>query len=402
MDPVQAAATTAPPVVRRRPWRIAAIVLLLLAVALFAAWQAALNTLERRVRDALGPEATLQDLRIGWPGVVVVEQLRLKAPEGWPAPEALRAERIEVVPALRSLLSERMVVEAVKVEGAYLSVRRSRDGKLELLPGLVERARRNREDRDGASEDAGRALTLDRIDFDDASIDFHDASVGREPVRLHLADVAASFEDLKLPELDARSALSLEGRIRSRRKEQPDGEAAVKGWLQVATRESDLHLSLRDVDLLALEPYLIKRSEVGVQRGRLSLDMKSRVRERQLHAPGEMTLADLQLKSGGGLTGTFMGMPRKAVIASLKSGGDRIRLSFVLEGDLDNTRFSLNETLATRVAVGMAQTLGVGLVDFVKDIGSFGGDALEATGDAIGNLFGKGRSSDEGKGEEKP
>ena len=34
-------------------------------------------TLERQVREALGPEATLQDLRIGWPGVVVVDQLRL-------------------------------------------------------------------------------------------------------------------------------------------------------------------------------------------------------------------------------------------------------------------------------------------------------------------------------------
>jgi hypothetical protein len=94
-----------------------------------------------------------------------------------------------------------------------------------------------------------------------------------------------------------------------------------------------------------------------------------------------------------------MGMPRSAVIAGLKRGGDKIELDFTLEGDLDNTKFSLNETLATRVAVGTAQALGVGFVDIIKDVGTFGGDALDATGNAIGKLFGKDDDDekDEGK-----
>ena len=395
---------------RRWPW-IALATLLLLAGLGFAGWRAAVQKLEQQVLEALGPEAELRELRVVWPGIVVLEDLRLKAPPDWPAQETLRADRVEVVPTLRSLTTERALVDRITIEGAYLSVLRSREGKLVLLPTLLDRARRKAEQpRD--PDAARRAVTLDRIALKGAVVDYYDASVREpRPVNLRLVDVAATLEDLKLPELDARSALSLDGRItgeapprdgagRSRpprdadaenaRKGTPqDGSLHVEGWLQIASRESDLKIVLEEVDLVALEPYLIKRSETGVERGRLSLDMTSKVRERRLHAPGRLVLDDLELASGGGLRGTFMGMPRSAVIAALKRGGDKIELDFTLEGDLDNTRFSLNETLATRVAVGTAQALGVGFVDIIKDVGTFGGDALEATGSAIGKLFGK-------------
>ena len=83
-------------------------------------------------------------------------------------------------------------------------------------------------------------------------------------------------------------------------------------------------------------------------------------------------------------------MSRGAVLAALKSGGDRIDLDFTLEGNLDNPRFSLNETLSMRLAVGAAASLGIGVVDMVKDLGSATGRGLEAVGDAVGNLFGGG------------
>ncbi|MGH8428981.1 MAG: DUF748 domain-containing protein, partial [Solimonas sp.] len=142
------------------------------------------------------------------------------------------------------------------------------------------------------------------------------------------------------------------------------------------------------IDLVQLEPYLLKASEAGVERGRLDLDLHSQVQKRQLKAPGKLVLKDLQLRSGSGVGGSFMGVSRRAVIASLKSGGDRIDLSFMLEGNLDNPKFSLNETLSVRLAVGMAQSLGVGLVDLVKEAGSATGRGLEAVGNAFGGLFG--------------
>ena len=78
------------------------------------------------------------------------------------------------------------------------------------------------------------------------------------------------------------------------------------------------------------------------------------------------------------------------MVSSLKSGGDRIDLDFVLEGDLSSPRFSLNETLSMRLTVGAAASLGIGVVDMVKDLGSATGRGLEAVGDAVGGLFGGG------------
>lgn len=373
-----------PPALRRRSvvrgLAIFAGVLLGLGLLLLASWHWALRTLEQQVLAALGPESTLSSIDIRWPGIVVVSGLRIAAPEGWPETDTLRAERIEIVPDLRSLATERVLVRRVSVTGAYLSVLRNRQGSLQLLPTLLHRARRP-----VAPGQASKALSLGLIEIDQARLDFHDQSLPRKPVHLHIEPVHAAMRDLRLPELSGQSALEISGTVRGA---QRDGSLDIRGWLEVATRESDLQIRLDNVDLVSLEPYLIKASESGVRRGGLSLDLHSQVRGRQLKAPGTLLLRDLQLKSSGGVSGTFMGMPRQAVIGALKSGGDQISLSFSLDGNLDNPQFSLNETLSVRVAVGVAQSLGVGLVDIVRDVGSLGGRAIEATGNAIGKLFG--------------
>lgn len=354
-------------------------VLMGLALLLLAGWHWTLRTLEQQVLAALGPESTLSSIDIRWPGIVVVSGLRIAAPAGWPEADTLRAERIEIVPDLRSFATERVLVRRVSVSGAYLSVLRNRQGSLVLLPTLIQRAGRS-----ATTAHQAKGLSLGLIEIDQARLDFLDQSLPKKTVHLQIEPVHASMRDLRLPELSGQSALEITGTVQGA---QRDGSLDIRGWLEVGTRESDLQIRLDNVDLVSLEPYLIKASESGVRRGGLSLDLHSQVRSKQLKAPGTLVLSDLQLKSSGEVSGTFMGMPRQAVIGALKSGGDQISLSFTLEGDLDNPQFSLNETLSVRVAVGVAQSLGVGLVDIVRDVGTLGGRAIEATGNAIGKLF---------------
>lgn len=213
-DPLPSSSSSSVPSSRRRwPWILLALIVVL-AGLLFAGWRAALHQLESQVLLALGPEAELRELRVDWPGVLVIEGLRLEAPRQWPAQETLRADRVEVVPTLRSLVSERAIVNRVRIEGAYLSVLRTRAGKLELLPTLIERARRPPGSPEDGQSGARRAVRLDHIALEDAVVDYYDASVREpRPVNLRLVDVAATLEDLALPELDQRSAFKLEGRI---------------------------------------------------------------------------------------------------------------------------------------------------------------------------------------------
>jgi hypothetical protein len=187
---------------------------------------------------------------------------------------------------------------------------------------------------------------------------------------------------LHVPVLSGRTSLDLDGVVKGVRR---NGTLAIKGWAELATRNSDIRTTLRGVDLIALQPYLVKSDEAGVRRGTLDLQLQSKVRDKRLHAPGKATLADLELSAGGGAFGTFMGVPRQAVIAALKNRDGRISIDFTLEGNLDDPKFSLNENFALRMGAAVAQGLGISLEGLTRGVGG----AAEGIGSAIKNLFGQ-------------
>jgi hypothetical protein len=162
--------------------------------------------------------------------------------------------------------------------------------------------------------------------------------------------------------------------------------------MEFASKDSDITNKLRGVDLVALQPYLLKATESGVKKGTLDLDLRSTIKANHMHAPGTLTLNGLELESGN----TFMGMPRAAVVGFMKDKNERITVKFVLDGKLDDPQFKLNEGLATRIASSLGDTLGVSLEGIVKGAGSVGqkgmeavGGAAEGVGKSLKGLFGK-------------
>ncbi len=150
----------------------------------------------------------------------------------------------------------------------------------------------------------------------------------------------------------------------------------MEGHVNPATRDADLALQAKGVDLVALSPYLLRTNESTVRRGTLDLALDAKVKAQRLNAPGRLTLTDLELASGGVL-GTFAGVPRQAVLAAMSRDG-RIELAFALEGRVDDPKFSVNELFAARFAVGLAEKLGVSI-----------GGVVEGVGGVIKGLFGR-------------
>ena len=155
---------------------------------------------------------------------------------------------------------------------------------------------------------------------------------------------------------------------------------------------------LTAVDLVALQPYLVKKNEVQVARGSLDLNLDSEVREKHLDGKGKIVLRDLEFAPSRGFFDTFMGLPRSAVIGFLKDNHNAIAVDFTLKGDTDHPNFSLNESLSTRIAASMAGTLGVNIKSVAEGIGTLGrkgvegaGSVVEGIGSAIKGLFGGGR-----------
>lgn len=362
--------------IRARRWLwIGLVAVGVLAVVAVTALHFAAKALKGQIEQALGPDSEVGAIAVGW-STIEIRNLRIRGPKGWPAEDALRAERIVVAPDLRALLSAAPRVHRITVEKGYLSMVRVRDGRLRVVPGLTE------------SKPAGKSgvrpptVALGAVELRDTAMDFYDETVRRPAHRLRLENLQALVEDLRVPDLSGRTRLKLEAMVKG---VQRNGTAAVQGWVEIATRDSEIVTRLRGVDLVALQPYLIKAAETGVRRGSLDLDLNSVVRKNALRAPGTMTLTGLELAEGGGALGTFMGMPRQAVLAALRNNQGQIRMNFTLEGRLDDPKFSLNESFATRVGAGVAQTLGVSIEGLARGVGG----AARGVGDTLRGLFGR-------------
>ncbi len=363
-------------------WGLRALIaLVILAVVLSGALYFGARVLKGKVEQALGSESEIGEVRLGF-GSVDVLKLRIKAPAGWPAAETLRAERIVIRPDLLALLSARIRISSIDIEGGYVSALRGNDGKLRVVPSLLDKKGEKTGDKDPE-------VSIGAIELKDGVLEFFDATVRRPPHKIRLEKLQAKVTNLNLPELDEKSSLHLDGVLKGVR---TDGTLRIDGWMRFGNRDSDLRNTLRGVDLLALQPYLLKTAETGVRKGTLDLDLQASIKANRLHAPGTLTLNGLELDSGG----TFMGMPRAAVVSLMKDKSDKITIHFTLEGRLDDPNFRLNEGFSTKITSSLGSLVGISVEGLAKGAGVLGqkgveaaGSAAEGVGKAVRGLFGK-------------
>ena len=354
---------------RRRLALAGAIVLGLILLAVIAL-QVATRQLQAEVALALGPRASIGAIRPGWTGIDVLD-LRIQGPAGWPVADELRASRVRITPDPRSLFGGPWRIAQVRVEGAYLAVLRTRDGKTRVLPSLLEKPQDKTKPASSATSPAAKPdplakplLIIGRVALDGAQVEFFDSSVRQPALRLTLDQVDADVGPLVLPQLDKPLQVQLDGVFKG---VQRDGRIRIDGDYTVASRDADIRARFNDVDLVTLQPYLLKVADKGIKRGTLDLDLRANVVRNQLKAPGKLTLTGLEFASDGALS-TFAGVPRQAVLAAMSKDG-KLEVKFTLEGRLDDPAFSLNENLVTRIASGMAESLGVSLSGMVKGLG---------------------------------
>lgn len=353
----------------KRPLVILAVLIGALAVAAVLGQRVAVGRLKAGIEAALGPRASVGAIDIGWTGVEI-RDLRIRSARGaWPADDELRAERVHLRPALASLWAQGWRVSRVRIVDAYVSIQRARNGRLRVLPALLERPSAT-----GTAATSATAVHIERIELERAAIDFYDATVRQPAHRMQLDQLEAQIGPIDWPGLDTPAGIDIRSRFKGPHQ---DGRLTITGALTPATRDAHLKAGVHGVDLVALQPYLLKVNEGGVRRGTLDLVLDATVNAQQLHAPGKVTLVGLELAPGGGMLSTFAGVPRQAVIAAM-SRDDRLEVAFTLDGRLDDPAFSINENFATRLAGGLAEALGVSL-----------GGVVEGVGNLVKGLFGR-------------
>jgi hypothetical protein len=361
-------------------WAGAVIVVLLLAVVgggFFVAQQ-----MKARVLETLGPLGSVEDIDVGY-ARITLSRVRLRGPKGWPTDDTMRAERVTLNVDMRALLSNRVHLRHVTVDGFYLSVVRFADGRVELLPNLRQSTREAQAGSSEATAHAQEDRLIDHVTFERGAMEFFDESVQTPPYRILIADARANVDNLHLPALAEPTKLDMTGSIKG---PSHTGTVTFNGWVKIANKDSQTHTTLHNVDIVTLDPYLLRKAgaKTTVTGGTLDLTLDATVHAYRIHAPGSVVLNRLQLSDNGNPLDTFLSIPAKIAIAALKNH-DQIKLDFELDGDLRDPKFSVNESLMNKLAEGFAKVVGVNTEGVAKNAGG----VVKSIGDTLKHLFGK-------------
>ena len=345
----------------------------LLGMSVVMGYLVGVRLLQERIVEALGPGSGITEVKVNWFSLDVFG-VSIAAPKDWPTGRTFRAARVQIIPSLQTLLTDQIHVASIVFEKPYVSVMRT-SGKWVLFPGLTEtRDRRKKNTEAGGANFSPRAVTISKIELQDAVVELFDATVTRPPLKTRLERVDAVIGDVAVPWLKARTHFELSAIVKGIRR---DGQVKASGWLAPTQGDSSSQITLHAVDLVGLQPYLVKMGEAQVRRGTLDLRLNSEVRANRLDGKGKIIIRDLEFAPSRGFLETFMGIPRSAVINFLKNNENAIDVDFVLAGDTSNPRFSINEAIANRVAMGMAAELGVSIRGLAEDFGTLGRRSVE-------------------------
>lgn len=366
-------------------------------VGFFILTHFAIKILKDQIEQALGPESTIKEMHVGLTGITI-SGIRIQAPlkkitqERWPAPDQLRAQSIVIVPDILGLLSANIRIRSITIDQAYLCILREPNGALKILPSLIAANPQNAK-KDKKNVQKKLEIRIGEILLTNSSIDFFDASVRQPAHKLQLQKLRARIKNIHLPNLNSTLDLTIDGTLKGI---QHQGAVSIYGTTNIATHDSNISTTLKQIDLLVFQPYFIKATESGVRSGLLDLNLYSRINNNHLHAPGKLILSKFELQPANNKGGTFAGLPLKTVIGFMKNSDNQINLNFTLEGNLNDPNFSLNENFSTRIASSLSGAMGLSLEDIARATGNLGKKTVGAAGAAgseIGNrlkqLFGK-------------
>jgi Domain of Unknown Function (DUF748) len=361
-----------------------------LGMSVVVGYRVGVRLLQERIVESLGPGSSITEIKVNWFSLDVFG-VSIAAPKDWPTGRTFRAARVRIIPSLQTLLTDQIHISSIVFEKPYVSVMRT-TGKWVLFPGLTETRERRKNTEAGGANFPPRALTISKIELQDGVVELFDATVSRPPLKTRLERVDAVIGDVAVPWLKTRTHFELAANVKGIRR---DGRAKVSGWLGPAQEDSSSQITLYAVDLVGLQPYLVRMGEAQVRKGTLDLRLNSEVRANRLDGKGKIIIRDLEFAPSRGYLETFMGIPRSAVINFLKNNENAIDVDFVLIGDTSNPRFSINEAIATRVAMGMAAELGVSIRGLAEEFGNLGRRSVEGAagvaegvGSVLRGLFG--------------
>lgn len=305
---------------------------------------------------------------------VVIENLTLQAASHGPDISPARASKVVLEPDWHALLARRLVLRTVTIDGFTLPVYRTADGKLQILPALTAQIKNETHDRDPSPSKL--VVKVEKIGLTHGTLDFIDAAIAKPAHKITLEQVQATIGPCQFPQGSERTAVDLSAQMPGRHKK---GAVFIKGWFVPVSKDTDMQIRLNDIDVPRVAPYLRKDTSTSLVDGLMGLTMHLRIKQQHLDAQGNIMLSDLQFNDQA----LLLSLPRKVVLAALKNHQGKVSFNFSVQGQLNDPKFALDDSIAAHVAGGLANAIGVsvrgaaeGATDIIKGLGGAFTDLL--------------------------
>jgi uncharacterized protein involved in outer membrane biogenesis len=213
---------------------------------------------------------------------------------------------------------------------------------------------------DAAPPDATDTFPVNvrRVRIDNGKLDFADLSLRPQfGAKIHeLSGVITGLASNR----NTRSQIELDGRV------DEFGSARIRGELNpFAPRDNtDVNVVFKNVDMVSASPYAMKFAGYKIAEGKISLDLKYRVKDSQLNGDNQVVIDKLTLGERVDSPDALK-LPLELAIAILKDSDGRIDLGVPVTGNMNDPQFSYGAVIwkaignvLTRIVTAPFRALG--------------------------------------------
>jgi hypothetical protein len=334
---------------------IGGIVVILFVGGYFFLSLYAVKFIQAQIQKVVGPGLTIAEIKVKLTHLSIIG-IQFEDPHS--KKRFLKIEEMKIYPDLSGVLKRKIRIRQWKILKPYFFFYRTKEGVL-VGPWVAvkkgEKVKEASERREGKGEEAVQ-VKIDQIQIRKGSIDFEDLKTDGSPGQIRLRELDLDIRNIQYPIISTHSLIELKGKMKGKMKgKTKEGEVYAKGWIDLKNMDLETSLKIREIELKIFEPYYRKKVSAEIESGYMDMDAKIAVKRRMIDAPGQLELVDLRIKEGG----TVFWIPAKALVSLLKDKRNRIKVKFHVKGNMDDPQFKLQETFLTRIAISMAESLGL-------------------------------------------
>jgi hypothetical protein len=344
-----------------KKWFIIAGIVLFVFAGLYLVFSFfAVKFIESRIQKTISPGFTIARIK-GKITHLSIHEIRFEDPQ------TLQVEEMRIYPDLIGFLKRKFIIRELVVLKPSFFLYRTQGGTF-VGPWI---SMQHQEEVSSQAVGKGEKkntepvpIKINLLRVEKGSIDFEDRKMGDPPGQVYLREVGLNIEHIEYPPVSARSQVDLKGKIKGKVRE---GEIVAKGWIDLWASDLEASLKIRETDLRVFEPYYRKRVSAEVESGYVNMEGHLSVKKRALDTAGKLEVTDLQIKDAGAI----FYIPAKTLRSQLWKRGNRAEVQFHVKGNLDDSRFNLQEVLLVQIGFGLAEAIGfpiktIGRVDKEK------------------------------------